>query len=116
MGTRNRYGAWGTVMVGLALVQAGLLSLHAWCCQDCGLSARWGWPLPSPSCSCCLSPTDMLSLQSQDEVHKEIQHPEVPQDPGASYPSSRGKGTGGTGGVGWGAGSSLQAPLCPSAP
>ncbi|XP_043357009.1 ubiquitin carboxyl-terminal hydrolase 2 isoform X2 [Dermochelys coriacea] len=31
-----------------------------------------------------LSPPDMLPLQNQDEVHKEVQHPEVPKDPGAS--------------------------------
>ena len=98
---------------GLALVQAGPLSLPCLCCQDCGLGAQWGWPLLSPSCLCCLSPTDMLSLQSQDKVHKEIQHPEVPQDPGASYPSGGGTGPGGAGG---GAGGSSWAPLCPSAP
>lgn len=52
------------------------------------------WAVPSPSCLCCLPPTDVLSLQSQDKVHKKIQHPEVPQDPGASYPLGRGMGSG----------------------
>lgn len=83
------------------------------CCQDCGLNAWWDWPLFSPCCLCCLSPTDMLSLQSQDKMHKEIQHPEVPQDPRSSYPSSRGMGQGLVPG---GACGSSWAPLCPLAP
>lgn len=87
MGMRDRYGVWGMGTDGLALVQSGPLSLHT-------CVAWWGWPLFSPSCLCCLSPTDMLSLQSQDKVHKEIQHPEVPKDPGASYPSAGGTGQG----------------------
>lgn len=71
------------------------------------------WAVPSPSCLCRLPPTDVLPLQSQDEVHKKIQHPEVPQDPGAPYPSGRGMGTG-TGGCCVGeADGFLQTPLCP---
>lgn len=30
----------------------------------------------------------MLPLQSQDEMHQEVQHPEVPKDPGVTYPFS----------------------------
>lgn len=41
-----------------------------------------------PSASSLTGPVspDMLSLQGPDEVHQEVQHPEVPQDPGAPYP------------------------------
>lgn len=59
-----------------------------------GLGARGGdfgeQAEPSPRCLRHLLPADLLPLQGQDEVHKEIQHPEVPQDPGAPYPLRRG--------------------------
>lgn len=71
---------------GGSLGQAGPLALRACVARTVG-------SVPSPSCLCRLPPADMLSLQSQEEVHKKIQHPEVPQDPGASYPLGRGMGT-----------------------
>lgn len=51
----------------------------------------------SPYCSL---PADVLSLQSQDAMHQEIQHPEVPQDPGAPYPFVLINGVGGAA-AGW---------------
>lgn len=78
---------------GGSLGQAGPLALRACVARTVG-------SVPSPSCLCRLPPADMLSLQSQEEVHKKIQHPEVSQDPGASYPLGRGMGTGSVGGGG----------------
>lgn len=96
MGMRNRYGAGGLPW------QAGPLPLCACVARTVGSALTLLLVL--------FSPTDVLSLQSQDKVHKKIQHPEVPQDPGASYPSGRGMGTGAVVG---GRGGLLQAPLCP---
>lgn len=96
MGMRNRYGTGGAPWGRLGPFRSVLVLP--------GL-----WAVPSPSCLCCLPPADVLSLQSQDKVHKKIQHPEVPQDPGASYPLGRGMGTGAVVG---GRDGLLQAPLC----
>lgn len=80
MGMRNRYGAGGLPW------QAGPLPLCACVARTVGSALTLLLVL--------FSPTDVLSLQSQDKVHKKIQHPEVPQDPGASYPLGRGMGQG----------------------
>lgn len=58
MGMRNRYGAWGTVTGGLALVQAGPLSLHACVARTVGLAPSGAGLCPhSPARAVCLPQT-----------------------------------------------------------